>query len=478
MLNIPLEVFHIPTLYMTAGFLYILVSVAAWLMLKNQGAFAPTVWCVGGGVLGLGIILLGLRGMVMPWLSFMVGNSCLVIGNLLHVYSLRREINEPLSFRAMAFIYLLVMLPFLILLLVVQDDLLRFVWNMECLAALVGWTAWLGRVIAERENNKSAAWLAGVYLLLTVLMASRGLIALLGMAGADPVANNLASLWIIVGVVVSAVLGNVAVIGLYLERSSKRNLVLVKEQERQSFSVTLSEKVAEQYQRRSLDEMSSALAHELGQPVTGILIDNNMAQERIKELSIDDARLKGTLDSLDKHAQRARGIIGSIRNFSKVGDTHYEALDVRDILADVERLLAYAVREGKIRLEVRAPDRPIRVIGNRVLLSLVFLNACRNAMQANTLCRPAWVRVSFHERDGQICVLIEDDGPGFSSQALDHVGQAYFTTKDDGMGVGLALSRRIAEQHNGELQLHRTGTLGGAAVELYLPLWTGAAVAS
>lgn len=469
--NYSFGAFHIPTVYVIAGFLYILVSIAAWLMLRNQGAFAPTIWCVGGGAIGVGIALLGMRGLVTPWLTFLISNSALVIGNLLHIYSLRKEIKRPLSVMTMAIIYVFSMIPFLYFLWVYQSPVLRFSWNTGCLAVLIGWTAWLGKAIADKESNKSATWLAGVYAFLMVLMGSRGLMGYFGIAGIDPLANNIGNLWLIVGVVISAVLGNVAIIGLYLERSNKRNVAFAKEQEQQSFSAKLSENMAEQYRRRSLDEMSSALAHELGQPITGILFDSNMVKMRIGNPSPQDPILLESVESLNKHALRARDILNSIRSFSKPAETRYEVMNLLDVVDDVVRLKSYAVREGKIHLNVQRPSQRMLVIGNRVLLSLVFLNAFRNSIEARTVSGPVQVQVSFHLDGQKLRVLIEDDGPGFSATSLENAGKAYFTTKDEGMGVGLSLCRRILEQHNGEMELHNRSDKRGAVVELHLPLW-------
>lgn len=468
----PIDALHMPTVYVSAGVMYLLVSAASWLMVKNQGGNAPTIWCVGGGVMGCGILLLGLRSFVPLWVTFVMGNSCVVLGNMLHVQALRNELGRPMWWLGMGAIFLVIMGPFQYMFGAKVDQSIRFMWTMQCLALLAIWTAWAGRQIALKEHNHSASWLAAGYALLGLLMSVRGILSWQGVLGVDVLTNSAESLSIVLGVLMAAIFGNVAVLGLYLERANQKNIAFAKEQERKNVLSTLGDRMADQYRRRSLEQMSSGLAHELGQPVTGILLDHNLVKRRLAKLAINDPDVEAYLDSLGKQALRARDVIESIRNFAKPGKTRFELLELQDVLNDVVRLKSYALREGRIRLEMRVCNQPLPVIGNRVLLSLVFLNAFRNAIQANDQSRPVKVRVSFHVQGMQLKVMIEDDGPGFSEQALNSVGKLTFTTKEDGMGIGLALCHRIAEQHNGHLLVHNQGELLGAVLELHLPLWS------
>ena len=84
-------IYDIPTAFLLAGFLFILMPVSAWMILRDQGTTAPIYWCAGGVVLGISLMLLGLRGNVPDWASYMLGNVMMFAGQLLHIHALRRE---------------------------------------------------------------------------------------------------------------------------------------------------------------------------------------------------------------------------------------------------------------------------------------------------------------------------------------------------------------------------------------------------
>lgn len=462
--------FSISTAFLTAGFLYMLVSVVAWLMLKNQGAGAPTIWCLGGMVMGVGVILIGARSAVSPWVSFILGNSLLVVGNLMHVLALGKEVKGPIRWFTFASIYLLTMLPSSYLHLVVQNPVWRFSWNLICMGVLTGWTAWLAWVIGRGEKSKSAYWLAAFYGLLTLELVSRSVTTGIEWSHSTILDNSFENLRLVVSVLMSGVLGNIMVVGLYLERASNKNIRFAVETERLSLNARLRAQITELFRERSMDEVSISLAHELGQPITGILMDINMVRSHCHQMGLADAQTEGLLKSLETHALRARGIIGTIRRFVKSDPVVLERIDVRAVLDDVMALFAPAVREGKIHFEVQSPLPQAWVRGHALLLSLVFHNLFRNAMQA---CAPqaVHVRVALAHDEDRLRVQIEDDGPGFTAEALRQAGEGGFTTKLDGMGIGLALCRRIVEQHNGTLSLANRSPGHGARITLAFPWW-------
>ena len=269
---------------------------------------------------------------------------------------------------------------------------------------------------------------------------------------------------------VVAVLGNVAILGIYLERLGLRNLVLAREQERQALAAQLNQKIADSERERSLGEMSAALAHELGQPVTGILVDYSAVKSECERVLPGHPLLSESLESLKDHAMRARKIIDSIRRFYAPGQTTMAWVSLSAVVEDVMQLLSASVRERKVRFEVQGASQQLSVQGNAVLLSQVFLNLFRNAIQANVADRAVRVRVAFHPQGQQLQVLIDDDGPGLSEQGLAQIGQPFFSTKADGMGMGLVICRRIIEQHGGTFQMRPSEVLSGLQVEIRLPM--------
>jgi signal transduction histidine kinase len=462
--------FDVPTAYLTAGFLFILVPLAAWLMLKGQGADAPAVWFGGSMALGMGFVLLGLRQSLDPFVSYFVGNSMLVLGNLLHIHALRKELGDRPPWAVVLLLFLMIMAPHEYFRNIAESAYLRFNWTSWWLALLLAWTSGLAWQIVRKEKSKNARWLFGVFSMLTILVITRMVSSLLGFSVPEAVVNGPENILLQIGIVATAVLGNVAILGIYLERASQRALDLAREQVRQQQSSALSQRIADYHHKRSLDEMSSALAHELGQPITGILLDSSIIKARNAKIQIDDAEIQSAIRSLDQHALRARSIIASVRSFAKPVEAKFEHVDLADVVRDVIQLLTFSISKDKVAFEIRGERQNTQVSGSRVLLSLAFLNFFRNAVDANVSKARTNIALQFSSQDDRLEVLIEDDGPGFTPEALARIGEKFFTTKADGMGVGLAMCKRIAQQHGGQLTFENAPTPGGARVRLQLPL--------
>lgn len=457
--------FSIPTAFVTAGFVYAMVSVAAWLMLKNQGAGAPTLWCLGGVVMGAGVLLVGLRGLTPGWLIYLVGNNLLVVGNLLHVVALRREIRKPLPTLGGVLAYAGVMLPFAYWLMVSPNPDLRFSWNVLGLGALIGWTSWLAWQMAREEHSKSAYWLAAFYAILTLELASRGLMTLTGLSTSHLLQNSFENIRVTINVLLVGVLGNMAIIGLYLERASRRNIQFAVEKERQTVLARLGEQIQQSNLERSLHELSLLLAHELSQPITAVMLNADMLQSRLDQLSLHDESAREQLASLQKQVLRSRSIIEVVRELAQSEDSQLDKLDLCSVLRDVMQLYAPQVQEGKVRFELTASPAQAWALGNAVLLSLVFHNLFRNAIQASRSGQTE-LQLSITQEASHWQVRVEDRGPGFSDAALAQVGNRRFSTKSDGMGVGLVLCQRIAKQHQGTLRWGNRISGQGASVQL------------
>jgi len=109
------------------------------------------------------------------------------------------------------------------------------------------------------------------------------------------------------------------------------------------------------------------------------------------------------------------------------------------------------------------------VMGDPIQLSQVLLNVYRNALQATAQVQARKILVHSAVRNHQVEVAVQDTGHGFDPDVMSHVGEAFFTTKTEGLGVGLNISRTIAQQHGGQL-LFANAPEGGAQVRLILPL--------
>ncbi len=220
----------------------------------------------------------------------------------------------------------------------------------------------------------------------------------------------------------------------------------------------------------ALGEMASTLAHELNQPLTAVAGYLKGASRLLgggKPADIPVAR--GAVESAAEQALRAGQIIRRLREFVARGESDRQMEDLRSLLEETSALALVGSRETGIRfsLEVQAGVPP--VLADRIQIQQVILNLMRNAMEAMQDCDTRDLTVAaFMIDDGMVRIDVGDTGSGIAPDILPQLFQPFVTSKAHGMGVGLSISRTIAEAHGGRLWAEPR-PLGGTVVHLTLP---------
>ena len=224
-----------------------------------------------------------------------------------------------------------------------------------------------------------------------------------------------------------------------------------------------------------LGEMASTLAHELNQPLSAV---TNYVQGCIRLLDkLEDEhadRMRGALGEAARQALRAGEIIRHLREFVTRGETEKRPEDVNRLIEEAGALALVGSRERGIKSVFELMDGNVRVLADRVQVQQVLINLMRNAGEAmqHSERRNLVVRTAMGD-DGMLHVSVADTGPGISPDVAAQLFQPFVTTKPGGMGVGLSISRRIAESHGGTLEV-ATNADGGATFTLALPTLTQA----
>ena len=229
-------------------------------------------------------------------------------------------------------------------------------------------------------------------------------------------------------------------------------------------------KLAQADRVRALGELATGIAHEVSQPLSA-MITNARAGLRRLDASCPPEELRSVLDDVVADGKRAADVITRVRGLAKQTPMRPVSLDVNEVVDDVIALSRPLLRERHVRLEIqRVPELP-PVTGDRIQLQQVLLNLVINAADAmraaNVQSRVLEIRTLGH--DGHVTVLVHDSGPGLSEASVRRIFTPFFTTKPDGMGVGLSISRAIAEAHGGHLHL-KSNSDDGATFELELPI--------
>jgi signal transduction histidine kinase len=220
----------------------------------------------------------------------------------------------------------------------------------------------------------------------------------------------------------------------------------------------------------TLGQLSGALAHELKQPLTSILANAQAAQAMLKAAQPDVPELLDILDDICTADKRADAVIERARTFMKRGSSALEPTSLDAVASDVFTLVrADALRRG-IALELSVPERIPQVRADRVQLSQVLLNLVVNAMDSVSAQAPEERKVRIEVRydgGGQVEVAVADSGGGIAQEILPRLFDAFVTSKPEGLGIGLALSRTIVLAHGGELRAENNRE-GGATFRFRL----------
>lgn len=220
----------------------------------------------------------------------------------------------------------------------------------------------------------------------------------------------------------------------------------------------------------SLSDFSSTIAHELNQPLTAILANAQAALRFLQRDPPNVGEIRAILDEIAEADKRAGLLIHHLRLLMKKGEEEFVQVDLNHLVADV---LEFVRGEFLLRgVEVRtsyAPDLP-QVQGDRVQLQQLVLNLVCNAcdaMQGQARERVLTISTS-QAADGNLQVLVGDTGPGIAPDRLERVFEPFYTTKESGLGMGLAICRRIVSAHGGVITVQSRAS-EGATFRFVLP---------
>ncbi|PPV36859.1 sensor histidine kinase [Ectopseudomonas oleovorans] len=225
----------------------------------------------------------------------------------------------------------------------------------------------------------------------------------------------------------------------------------------------------------TLGELASGIAHEINQPLAAVVNYASASQRYLQGIGGDQAgvdKVGQGLARITEHANHASAVIKRLRAFLRKGQRRMQALNLAEVAREAVRLCNWEASTAQVAVSDLLPDNLPPVFADRVLLEQVLLNLLRNAIDANRERHPgapSQVRLEASEADGNLAVRVIDQGPGVSEEQLGKLFTPFYTSKADGLGLGLSMSRSIVEGFGGSLEaLPAEG--GGLCLECRLPL--------
>src|SRR5262245_36152 len=218
-------------------------------------------------------------------------------------------------------------------------------------------------------------------------------------------------------------------------------------------------------------ELSSSIAHELNQPLGSILTNAETAEMILKSDNPDLAEVREILADIKRDDQRAGEVIRRLRNFLKRTPFEIRDIDLNEIMGEVFKFLSVQASARNVALYLQTAPGTLRIKGDPVQLQQVILNLVVNAMDALAVIPYGRTVIGRTELNGgsSAVISISDSGPGIPPDKIAQVFDPFYTTKDQGMGIGLSIARTIVLAHKGQIWAENQSS-GGAAFHFTLPL--------
>ena len=231
----------------------------------------------------------------------------------------------------------------------------------------------------------------------------------------------------------------------------------------------------------TMGEMASSVAHELNQPLTAISNYCSGMVSRIKANNLSEEDLLKALEKTAHQAQRAGQIIQRIRSFVKRSEPNRTEADVATMVAEAVELAGIEMRRRQVRLSQVVAARLPAVHVDPILIEQVLVNLMRNAAESIDIAqRPLTQRdvelkvLPRKEEDQEVIEFsVTDSGRGLQPEVMEHLFEAFFSTKSEGMGIGLNLCRSIVESHQGRMKaenLYNAAEITGCRFSFWIPV--------
>jgi C4-dicarboxylate-specific signal transduction histidine kinase len=221
----------------------------------------------------------------------------------------------------------------------------------------------------------------------------------------------------------------------------------------------------------TLGELATCIAHEVKQPLAAIVTNAETSLRWLSREPVNTDKVRQLTSRIISSARRASDIVQHVRSMAQSGKRERVPLDVAEVVEEALIFVHHDIESKRIDLAIAAdPARP-RILGTRIQLQQVVVNLIVNGIQAICLANPPERRIRIcigADAAGALRFSIRDSGPGIAAQDLDRVFESFFTTKAEGMGIGLAVCHSIITAHGGSIEASNHPE-GGACFRFSLP---------
>ncbi len=467
-------------------FIYLILHGVIWLALQEYRSYQVKLWCFSGMCSGIAVILLATRGSIPEFVFLYVSQLFMLVGNGGRMMALRMYLLPEPQDRKFQFYYFVNTSYF-----VVFSYLIYFHQaEWEALILFNGFYALLcfdyfliGLQLNKHQKSLGAGLLMGAGLTLTITLAVRAL----GVYSAGTIDDIYAPSWhqavMVIGQFVAITLSNIAFLRIFLENAERQKLAVASE-------LASTHELADTMQRNSMElqkllqereeiirqltmlnktagmgALVASLAHELNQPLTVIQMNAEMIDLVIANNAMDSnqtSSIHKAMTGLKKANQRAANIISTLRNMFGHGGKSISVFDINDLVKDILLLSQSTLQRHSIDLTEDLHPHALTFTGDKSQLQQVLLNLVTNACESfqADLKKTKVIKVTTRTENENIVFTVSDNGCGIDPAIENSIFELLRTSKEDGMGIGLWLSKTIIESHNGTINFTSSSEMG------------------
>jgi C4-dicarboxylate-specific signal transduction histidine kinase len=225
----------------------------------------------------------------------------------------------------------------------------------------------------------------------------------------------------------------------------------------------------------TMGQLTASIAHEINQPLAAIITNAEACLLWLEADRPDLEEARQAATRIVRNGQRAGDIIKSVRALTRKSTPEMISLGINDVIREVIVLIGAEFRRRGVRVDTSLSSDLVSVVGDRVQLQQVVLNLIMNGIEAMAHPMNGQPRLqisSTNDESGGVLVAIADSGPGLDLTRADRIFEAFFTTKPEGMGMGLSICRSIIDAHGGRLWAS-PNLPNGAVFQFTLPAAAG-----
>jgi len=223
----------------------------------------------------------------------------------------------------------------------------------------------------------------------------------------------------------------------------------------------------------TMDEMGAALAHELNQPLTALMLYLQAVEracERPDSPGPIPENVLAVLHKAVREAERAGNIIQRMRQFVEKRNPQRRLVAINPLVEDALELTQFGTRPGATRIKCDFEVDLPQLLVDPVQIQQILVNLARNALEAVKGQPKPEIAITTCRAENNVVIRVEDNGPGIQAEAIPDLFKAFASSKNQGLGLGLAISKTIAQSHGGTLEVDPGGKGRGARFTLSLPL--------